>query len=502
MEEKSWFNYAFYPRTIAIIGASPHDLATLAHMNTKIKEKLFLVNPNYKEVRGQLCYPSILAIPEPIDYAILVIPAAIVVQVLEECIQKGVKVVQIYSSGFRETGLVERIALEKALQGKAAGKIRLIGPNCFGVYCPSSGLSIIPEAPAGEGRIGVIAQSGSVAESLLYFASTHNLRFSKVVSYGNGLDLDAVDFLEYFGDDAQTEIIALYIEGTRNPARLKKALRRVARKKPIVAIKGGMTSQGMRVAISHTGSLGGTPEIWQAFFKQVGVLEVQNLAEMLNVLIALEHSSLPSGPNISVITNSGGFSVMQTDFALRKGLNVPRFSSPTIEALRQIIPLAGTSIANPLDAWPIFYNLSSQGNIGEIIKIVAADPNINALILHFDQFRYLRRALGQDVKKHMETLLPLMVEGCAWAREKERKTIFLSVSLDPFLEDEEERYYNLLLKREFSAQSFPVFASLEEAIKTLAYLGQWASMLHNHAAIAVNKLTGNKRTFVGSQKES
>lgn len=486
MEGKSWFDYVFYPRAVAIIGASPHDIATLAQMSTKIRERLFLVNPNYKEVRGQKCYPSILAIDGPIDYAILVIPAGLVPQVLEECIQKGVKVAQIYSSGFSETGLAERVALEKKVQDVAAGKIRLIGPNCFGVYCPRSGLAIIPEAPSSPGRIGVVAQSGSVAESLLYFASTHNLRFSKVISYGNGLDLDAPDFLEYLGDDGETEIIALYIEGTRNPLRLKEALWQVARRKPVVAIKGGVTAQGIRVAVSHTGALGGTPEIWQAFFKQAGVLEVQNLREMLNVLISLDHSPLPSGPGISIVTNSGGFSVIQTDYALRLGMNIPKFSPETIKALRQIVPLAGTSIANPLDAWPIFYSLSPQGNIAEIIKIVAADPNINALILHFDQFRYLRRALGQEVKKHMDQLVPLMLEGCAWAREKENISVSLAVSLDPFLEDEAERYYNLLLKKEFSAQDFPVFASLEEAIRTLAYLRQWSEKLHYHPAIAMN----------------
>lgn len=486
MKEKRWSDYVFYPRAVAIIGASPHDIATLAQMNTKIKDKLFLINPNYKEVRGQFCYPSILAIAEPIDYAILVIPAGLIPQVLVECIQKGVKVAQIYSSGFSETGLTERVALEKRVQEVAAGKIRLIGPNCFGVYSPRSGLAIIPEAPSTAGRIGVVAQSGSVAESLLYFASTYNLRFSKVVSYGNGLDLDAPDFLEYLATDGETEIVALYIEGTKNPARLKKSLWQIARQKPVVAIKGGTTAPGIRVAVSHTGALGGTPEIWQAFFKQAGVLEVHNLKEMLNVLIALDHSPLPSGPGISIITNSGGFSVIQTDYALRMGMDIPKFSPETIKALRQIVPLAGTSIGNPLDAWPIFYSLSPPGNIAQIIRIVAADPNISTLMLHFDQFRYLRRVLGPKVKNHMELLVPLMAEGCAWAREKEKKAIFIAIYLDPFLEDEEERYYNLLLKKEFSNKGFPVFASLEEAIKTLAYLRQWADKLHNHPAIAMN----------------
>lgn len=501
MEEKKWFDYVFYPRAVAIIGASPHDLATLAQMSTKMRERLFLVNPNYKEVRGKICYPNILAINEQIDYAILVIPALIVPKVLEECLQKGVKIAQIYSSGFSETGLAERVALEKKVQEITTGRMRIIGPNCFGVYCPRSGLAIIPEAPAEEGEIGVIAQSGSVAESLLYFAFAHNLRFSKVVSYGNGLDLDAPDFLEFFADDPETKIIALYIEGTRNPSRLKETLFKAAPKKPVVAIKGGLTAQGMRVAISHTASLGGTPEIWHALFRQAGVLAVQDFKELLNVLVAMSHSPLPAGKKLAIITNSGGWSVMHTDLALRLGMDIPKFSAQTIAALRQIVPLAGTSISNPLDAWPIFYNLSPSGNIAEIIKIVAADQHIHSLILHFDQFRYLRRALGRDVEKHLPPLISFMVEGCKWAREKGKKTVFLSIPLDPFLEDEEDRYYNLLLKKEFAAQGFPVFAYLEEAVKTLAYLSKFAEKLHNHPAVTVDDLTRDKRTLIGSQEE-
>lgn len=485
-EEKNLFNYIFNPKSVAIIGASPHDLATLAQMSTKLRERLFLVNPNYQEIRGQRCYASVLSIEDAVEYAIIVVPAIIVPQVLEECLKKGVKVAQIYSAGFSETGIPERVALERQLKELTGGRMRIIGPNCFGVYCPQSGLTIIPEAPAEQGHIGVIAQSGSVAESLLYFAFAHNLRFSKVVSYGNALDLDAPDFLEYFIDDPETQIIALYIEGTRNPLRLKRALLKGAGRKPVVAIKGGLTSQGIRAAASHTAALGGLPQIWQALFRQSAVLQVQNFKEMMNVLMVLNQSSLPAGPGLAIITNSGGFSVIQTDMAWQFGLHVPQFSLQTINALRPLIPLAGTSIANPLDAWPIFYNLSSSGNIAEIIKIMGADENIHSLILHFDQFRYLRRALGQSVEKHMAPLIHLMVEGCEYFREKYKKIVLISIALDPFLEDEEERGYNLLIKNTFSAKGFPVFAYLEEAIQTLAYLYKYKSKLHNHPAVAMD----------------
>jgi acyl-CoA synthetase (NDP forming) len=473
-KESKLFEYIFNPNSVAIIGASPQDLATLAQMSTKIRDRLFLVNPNHTEVRGKKCYPSILQVEPEVDYAILIVAATIVPQVLEECIQKGVKVAQIYTAGFSETGIPERIELENRLKRVAEGRIRLIGPNCFGVYCPHSGLAIVPEAPEEEGHIGVVAQSGSVAETFSYFAKTKNLRFSKMVSYGNGVDLDGSDFLEYLADDPDTKIIAFYIEGTRNGGRLKRALAAAAMKKPVVAIKGGMSEQGMRAAASHTASLTGTPALWRSLFRQAGAVQVESFEEMLNTVMALDRCPLPLGRALSVITNSGGFSVIQTDLCQKAGMEVPRFSAETLEALRSMVPLAGTSIGNPLDAWPIYYNVSSSGNIADIIRIVASDRNIHSLVFQFDQFRYLRRALGHGVEAHMRVLIDLMVEGCLRAREKEKKPVVICVSLDPYLEDEEDRNYNLMIMKAFSAQGFPVYANLDGAINALSSLYRFA----------------------------
>ena len=468
--EARLFDSIFNPRSVAIIGASPQDLATLAQMSTKIRDRLFLVNPKYTEVRGKKCYPSLSAVESGIDYAMVIVSAPLVPQVLEECIQKGVKVAQIYSAGFSETGIPERIELEKRLKQVAEGRIRVIGPNCFGVYCPRSGLAIVPEAPEEGGHIGVVAQSGSVAECFSYFAKTKNLRFSKVVSYGNAVDLDGPDFLEYLADDPETKMIAFYVEGTRNGGRLKRALTRAAGRKPVIAIKGGMTDQGMRAAASHTASLTGAPEIWTSLFRQTGAIQVESFDEMVSTVMALECSLLPAGRALSIITNSGGFSVIQTDLCLKVGMEIPRFSRETLEALRRLVPLAGTSIGNPLDAWPIYYNLSTSGNIADIIRIVASDRNIHSLVFQFDQFRYLRRAMGQGVGAHMKALIDLMMEGCEHARDKERKPVLICVSLDPYLEDEEDRHYNLMIKRTFSEKKFPVYPNLDAAVKTLSHL--------------------------------
>ncbi len=231
-ENDQLFESIFNPRSVAIVGASPHDLATLAQMSTKIRDRLFLVNPKYSEVRGKKCYPALSALEAEVEYAILIVSAGMILPVLEECIQKRVRVAQIYTAGFSETGIPERIELEKKLKQAAQGRIRVIGPNCFGVYCPRSGLAIVPEAPEEGGHVGVVAQSGSVAESFSYFARTKNLRFSKVVSYGNAVDLDGADFLEYLADDPETRTIAFYLEGTKNAGRLKKALAKAFFRRP------------------------------------------------------------------------------------------------------------------------------------------------------------------------------------------------------------------------------------------------------------------------------
>jgi len=464
------FDYIFNPRSVAIIGASPHDLATLAQMKTKIRDRLFLVNPKYAEVLGKKCYPSILDVDSEVDYIIIGVSASALPKVLEECIQKGAKAAHIFTAGFSETGTPEGIEGEKELKRMAAGRIRVIGPNCFGVYCPSSGLSIVPEAPAESGHIGVVTQSGSVAESFSYFANTKNLRFSKMVSYGNAVDLDAPDFLEYLADDSETKIIALYIEGTRNGTRLKTALAKAAKQKPVIALKGGMTEQGIRAAISHTASLAGVPEIWRSLFKQAGALQVESFDEMANLAMAFDGSPPPVGRALAMITNSGGFSVIQTDLCMKAGIKVPRFSRETINALRALVPPAGTSIGNPLDAWPIFYSVSPSGNMADIIQVVSSDRNIHSLVFQFDQFRYLRRILGQQVEAHMRRLIDLMVEGCQRCREKEKKPVLITVSLDPYLEDQEDRHYNLMIKRAFAEKGFPVYSSMDAAIKALSNL--------------------------------
>jgi acyl-CoA synthetase (NDP forming) len=465
------FAHIFNPRTVAVIGASNHDNFSRALMSTKFKGRLFLVNPNYKELHGKQCYASILDIEDGIDYVIIAVPALVVPKILTECIEKGVKAVHVYTAGFSETGTEERKTLEAAVKEIARGRVSLIGPNCMGICCPKSGLAFIPDTQAEEGPVGVISQSGTFAVDFLSIGKLRNVKFSKVISYGNAIDLDCSDFLEYLAHDAETGVIALYVEGTKNGERLKETITEAARLKPVVALKGGLTEHGRRAASSHTASLAGSPEIWSSLFRQAGVIQVDDFNELLDTILALSYAPLPLGKGTAIITNSGGYSVLETDLCVRAGLEVPRFTKETTAELRKMVPLAGTSISNPLDAWPIYYNLlGTKGTLAGAIKTLSQDKNIHSIVLHFDEVGYLQRGLGEDLEDHLRELIRIMLQGCKYARDEMGKTVIICVSLEAYSEDEDDRRYHLMAKKAFENEGFPVYSILGAAIKALSNL--------------------------------
>jgi acyl-CoA synthetase (NDP forming) len=479
-ERLAKFDYIFYPRTVAVIGASDSDGFSQALMGTKIRDNLFLVNPKYKELHGKRCYASILDVEDGIDYVVIAVPALLVPRVLGECIEKGVKAVHVFTAGFSETGIEERKVLEDEVRNIAKGKINLIGPNCMGICCPKSGLTFVPDILTEEGPVGVISQSGTFAEQFLSIGKLRNVKFSKVVSYGNAIDLDCPDFLEYLTHDQETKVIALYMEGTKNGKRLKAALGEAAKLKPVLALKGGVSEHGRRAASSHTGSLAGSPEIWSSLFKQAGVIQVEDFDELLDTTLALSCVPFPAGKGIALITNSGGFSVLETDLCAKAGLEVPQFTQETIAELRKMVPIAGTSINNPLDAWPIYYNMpGATGTLADAIRALSHDRNIHAIVLHFDEVRYLRHVLGEATEGFLKELVKIMIKGCKYARDEMGKTVMVCVSLDAYSEDEKDREYHLLAKRAFESEQFPVYPALGASIKALSNLYRYKARCRN-----------------------
>ena len=478
-ERLAEFDRIFNPRTVAVIGASHSDGFSGALLNTKLRDRLFLVNPKYEELHGRRCYASILEIEDRVDYVVIAVPASLVPRVLVECIGKGVKAAHVFTAGFSETGMEERKVLEDEVRNIAKGKVSLIGPNCMGICCPKSGLAFVPDVLVKEGSVGVISQSGTFAEQFLSVGSLRNVKFSKVVSYGNAIDLDCPDFLEYLANDPETETIALYIEGTRNGKRLRAAITEAAKLKPVVVLKGGVTEHGRRAASSHTGSLAGSPEIWSSLFRQAAAIQVEDFDELLGTALALSCVRLPSGKGTAIVTNSGGFSVLETDLCVKAGLEVPQFMRETIVELRKMVPIAGTSINNPLDAWPIFYNVpGTTGTLADAIKTLSRDKSIHSIVLHFDEVRYLRQVLGQAFEGFLKELVETMVQGCRYARDEMGKTVMVCVSLDAYSEDEEDRRYHLLAKKAFERDQFPVYPALGASIKALADLYRYKAQRH------------------------
>lgn len=290
----------------------------------------------------------------------------------------------IYTAGFGEKGEEgKRLEQEmvRTVQGSGA---RIIGPNCIGIYCPSSRLLSFPQGllqglPKDSGPVGVVSQSGSFVDLLTWTATAKGIRFSKAVSCGNECDLNAVDFLEYLGADPETKIIVTYLEGVKDGKRFCELARRICKTKPIIVWKAGVTEWGARAAASHTGALTGSSYVWEALFKQVGIISVGSCEEVLDCLYAFYHLPLPEGRRVAIVSGPGGPAVATSDTAIKLGLEVAQLSGETQRRLAEVLPPIGTSIDNPIDLGPGV--LLSPQMYGEIIKIVAQDENVDMLLV-------------------------------------------------------------------------------------------------------------------------
>ena len=313
---------------------------------------LYAVNPKMTEVRGVTCYPTVLDCPDPVDHVISQIPSEGLPALVEQCIEKGVKSLHSFTAGLAETGDPDLVAQERAMVARAreAG-MRLIGPNCMGLYVPGVGLGFNPRSPNDPGNVFLLSQSGANAGGIIDGLGRRGLRFSKGVSYGNAADLKSHDFLDYALHDPQTELVVAYIEGPRDGRAFFDAIKRLAREKPTIVLKGGITNDGARAANSHTGSLAGSIEVFDAVCRQAGAMRVRTLEDLLDLAVAMTTDMrYLTGNKVTLVGAGGGFAVLSTDQMAMEGLEVPWLPEATQEQLREIIPIAGTSIRNPVDA--------------------------------------------------------------------------------------------------------------------------------------------------------
>ena len=468
----------FYPRSVALLGASEAVSFYIDPISASLGDRFFLVNPKRSEVFGLRCYPSIMDVPEPVDYVIFAVPAGIVPQVLDECGRKGVRVAHIYSSGFGETGLEEGEKLEEeVLRVSRSYGMRIIGPNCMGVYCPESGLFFSHDLPSEAGSVAFLSQSGGQAVNFVLRGASRGLRFSKVVSYGNALDVDFVELVDYLAEDPKTSIIGAYVEGLRKTDRLLETLKRASARKPLVILKGGQTEDGARAAASHTGVLAGSAKIWEGLLKQVNAIRVETFDEMADVMVGFLHAFPPEGRGVSIVTTSGGSAVIHTDLCVKVGLLVPGFSEETQRELRGIIPLAGSSIRNPLDAWFAF----RSGVLPGALDIVSRDERVHSLIIEVQSEGF--RAYTPAEPSVVDEFTRVLGETCRRIMDERGKPVMIAVTQSIY-QDLEARIRSTLL-----SMGLPIYQSIFDAAKTLSRLHQYSS---------TKKLKGEEESGTGS----
>jgi len=376
----------FNPRFIAIVGVSPAPLnfASTVYLATLLRfqfpSPIYPVGAEGGEVSGLKIYRRILDIPGPVDLVIIAIPASAIPGVLEECIAKGVRAVHIFSSGFSESGEEEGIRLEQEIVARARrGGIRIIGPNCMGLYNPSARLSFGYNFPTDSGPVAYLSQSGGNAFHLVRAAAARGLRFSKVASYGNAADVDESDLLEYFAADPQTHLIAAYIEGVKDGRHFIRVLTEAARAKPVIVFKGGATEVGIRAVASHTGALAGSNAIWEGLLKQAGAVRADSIDGAVDLLITFLFMPLPQGRRVALVGVGGGASVYGADQCARAGLLIPPLSREIVKRLGEIFGGPGISLGNPVDTNVLDVSPEQFANV---LKTVAESPDIDFIIAH------------------------------------------------------------------------------------------------------------------------
>ncbi len=348
----------FEPATIAVVGASAREgsVGQAVFRNLLLNGftgTIYPVNPKRKSVMGVRCYSSLLEIDDEVDLAVVVIPAQDVPELLGQCAEKKVHSAIVISAGFKESG-PEGAALEERIRKAAqAGGISLLGPNCLGLINTDAAVSMnasFARCMAKPGNIAFMSQSGALCTSILDYALGNNIGFSKFISFGNKADINETDLLRYLADDPQTQVILMYIEDLTDGLTFMHVAREITdgSGKPILAIKTGRTMEGASAAASHTGSLAGADEVYDAVMAQAGVLRVDTVQELFDYAMAFGNQPMPASGKVAIVTNAGGPGIMATDACVRYGLGLARFNDKTTQTLRSALP-ATASVKNPVD---------------------------------------------------------------------------------------------------------------------------------------------------------
>lgn len=454
-------DYLFHPRTIAVIGVGNETNRRNAGrgfveslIDIGFKGKLYPVGIDGGEIHGLKIYLSIKDIPDSVDYVISAIPARFTTQLLLDSAGRGVKAMHIFSAGWGEIADEEgkKMELEMTSVARRTG-IRIIGPNCMGIYCPKTGLTCFRDSPKQSGPFAFISQSGMNAFYIILEGEMRGIYYSKVISYGNATDLNESDFLEYFAQDPETEVIASYIEGIKDGARFLKVLKKAAMLKPVVLYKAGITEHGVRATASHTGSMAGSDKTWDSLLKQAGVLRVYSIEELIDMLSLFRYMSPPTGKNVVFMGSGGGTVVQSADECTEAGLNLPPLPLEIRKKLEDAYGSeTGSSFRNPIDMF--WKEEAIQKAVATIAGFEGFDLLMVQIVLGFDKDATLDKPI---LRAYMKSLLNLdkgIRQRCA--------VILRPVAASRFWSLTRETQDNL-----FQA-GFPVFPSASRAASTIA----------------------------------
>ena len=371
----------FNPKSVAVIGAS-HEPGKLGYkilqnvVDGKFKGKIFPINPKGGEVLGLKCYPDVPSLPEAPELAVIVIPAKYVAESVRQCGEKGTKGLIVISAAFKEAGEEGKKREEELVAVTKKYGMRLIGPNCLGIMDTATNLnaSFAFEMPL-KGKMAFISQSGALGTAVLDWAMQEGVGFSKFISVGNMADVSECDLIEACGEDPDTKVILLYSEGIKDGRKFIEVARRVTKKKPIILVKSGVTSSGLKAVSSHTGSLAGSDRAFEAAFKQCGVLRASSVQELFDYALAFCYQPVIQGDRVAIVTNAGGPSVMAVDAIEKAGLKLAEISEATKKELQSFLPPAANT-HNPVDA---------LGDVlakpyGRAMEIVIKDESVDGVV--------------------------------------------------------------------------------------------------------------------------
>jgi acetyltransferase len=419
-------NLFYRPETVALIGVSGsfgfgHGLPRFLR-DQGWGDRLYPVNPNVREIAGIPAYPSVREVPADIDLACILVPARFVEGVLEECVAKGVKAVIVMSAGFAETGPEGRRQQESLTAIARAAGIRMIGPNCIGVVDVPSGFSTteILLKDIQPGNISMVAQSGVFGNILLDEAPALGIGIAKAATIGNRADLDETDFLSYYGEDPDTEVIVLYLESIKRGMDFLETVRRVARKKPVLAYLGGQTEAGREATSSHTGSMAGFRRMDKDVLRQAGVWIAQDPVELLETAKVFSLCPLPRGKRVLTVTASGSLGVMAADRIVEEGLDLAELSPSRLSRLREMAP-PWMNLKNPLDVGP-------SGLFQEAMNVALEAPEVDA-VLAFPVIPWA--VVSSLIRENPSAVESMFVDRAVLEKAASEKPVILSVPGHP-----------------------------------------------------------------------